>query len=194
VRGLPRVRGRTCGNWTLRERIRCDFRDQSRSFLRTRLCQCPFSTNFRIIKRRGQLGSGLTSWLMLPSQACGWTISMGFIFGSFPPRADKSHSDVPSGLIRGQDSHHVLDSGRALACLHTRKNHAFGSICLPRFFGFRPHLHLGKTQPASRSRFVLRQSRSSSKRPTDGSLNSISRSATYTANRREGASAPLARS
>jgi hypothetical protein len=41
VRGLPRVNGRTCGSWTLRERIRCDFRDQSKSFLRMRLCQCP---------------------------------------------------------------------------------------------------------------------------------------------------------
>ena len=53
-------------------------------------------------------------------------------------------------------------------CLHTRKSYVFGSICLPRSFGFRSRLHLGKTQPASRSRLVLRQSRSSRKRPIDG--------------------------
>src|ERR1700737_2292844 len=41
MRRLPRVSGRTYGSWPLRERIRCDFCHQSRSFLRTRLCQCP---------------------------------------------------------------------------------------------------------------------------------------------------------
>jgi hypothetical protein len=39
VRGFPRDTGRTCGSWTLRERIPRSLHVQCRSFLRTRLCQ-----------------------------------------------------------------------------------------------------------------------------------------------------------